>query len=49
MQPVASSSINAITARGVRRAGKGQQGGFLFALPLAMKTIFGRGVMDKMF
>ena len=45
MQPVASSLINAITGKGVMRAGKGQKGGFfpLLTLPLIMKVL-GKGV-----
>ena len=36
IRPVASSLLNAITGKRVRRAGKGQEGGFLplLALPL---------------
>ena len=45
IQPVASSLINVISRNGVRRAGKGQEGGFfpLLALPLMM-TFLGKGV-----
>ena len=41
MQPVASSLINAITRKGVMRAEKGQENGFLslLALPLMMKVL----------
>ena len=45
IQPVASSLINDITGKGVRRAGKGQEGGYLplLALPLMMKAL-GKGI-----
>ena len=41
MQPVASSLINALPGRGVRREGKGQESGILplLALFLVMKAI----------
>ena len=41
IQPVASSLINAMSRKGVMRAGKGQQGRFLplLALPLIMKVL----------
>ena len=44
--PMASSLINAITGKGVTRAGKRQEGGFLplLVLPLIIKTISGKGV-----
>ena len=44
-QPVASSLTNAITGKGVMRAGKRLEGGFskLLALPLMMKVL-GKGV-----
>ena len=58
IQPVAFSLINAITGKGLIRAGKGQKGGFLLllALPLMMEvlgkrvTTPGRGynIMDHM-
>ena len=40
VKPVASSRINAISRKGVMRAGKGQEGGFLplLALPLMIKA-----------
>ena len=45
IQPVAFSLINAITGKGLTRAGKWQKCGFLLllALPLMMK-ILGKGV-----
>ena len=41
IQPVAFSLMNAITGKGVMRAGKGQKGGFfpLLAFPLMMKFL----------
>ena len=41
IQSVASSLINTITGKGVIRAGKGQEGGFLpsLVLPLMIKAI----------
>ena len=44
IQSVSSSLINAITGKEVRRAGKGQGGGFLLllALPLVMKAMTGK-------
>ena len=52
IQTVASSLINAITVKGVRRAGKGQECGFLqlLALTLLMKATSGKGYkeMDHM-
>ena len=41
IQPVASSLIKAIAGKGVMRAGKRQEGGFLplLALPLMIKAI----------
>ena len=52
MQSVASSVINAITGKGVMRAGKGQEGEILplLAAPLILKAIIGRGYnkMDRM-
>ena len=46
IQPVASSLINAITAKGVTRAGKRREGGILslLTLPLMIKAL-GKGVM----
>ena len=43
IQPLAFLLINAITGKGVRRAGKGQESGFLplLAAPLVMKAMFG--------
>ena len=45
IQPVASLLINAISGKGVRRAEKEQEDGFLplLALPLMMKSITARG------
>ena len=45
IQPVGSSLINAITGKGVMRAGKGQEACFLLllVLPLMMK-IMGKGI-----
>ena len=50
IQPVASSLINAITGKGVRRAGKRQDVEILslLALPLMMKVL-GKEVMDTNF
>ena len=52
IQSVAFSLINAISGKGVKRAGKGQEGGFLplIALPLMLKSMTGRGYnkMDHM-
>ena len=50
IQPVASSLANAITGKGVRRAGKWQEGGFhlLLALSLMVKVL-GKGVINKTF
>ena len=49
---MAFSLINAISGKGVKRAGKGQEGGFLplIALPLMLKSMTGRGYnkMDHM-
>ena len=41
IQPLASSLINAISGKGVRRAGDGQEGEFLplLALPLISKAM----------
>ena len=45
IRPVVSLLINAISGKGVRRAGKEQEDGFLplLALPLMMKSITARG------
>ena len=58
-QPVASSLINAITGRWVRKTGKGREGGILSLLGLhLMMRVLGKGVrragkgydnMDKIF
>ena len=44
MQPVATSLINAIYGKGIRRVGKGQDIGFLLlsALHLVIKTMSGK-------
>ena len=41
--------INDVTGKGVGRAEKGQEGGFLplLALPLAMKAMSGKGYSNK--
>ena len=43
IQPLAFLLINAMTGKGVRRAGKEQESGFLplLAAPLVMKAMFG--------
>ena len=52
--PMTSSvieTVNTITGKGVWRARKGQEVGFLslLSVPLLLKGIFGKGVMDKNF
>ena len=51
IETVTSSLINTITGKGVWRARKGQEVGFLSLLSvlLLLKGIFGKGVMDKNF
>ena len=49
IQPVVSSLINAISGKGVTRAGKGQESGFLplLALPLMMKAMGNRFIRAR--
>ena len=51
IETVTYSLINAITGKGVWRARKGQEGGFLplSLVPLLLKGIIGKGVMDEYF
>ena len=46
IHPVTSSLINTITGNGVRKAGKGEEGGFFLLLTLLLKS-FGKSSHDS--